>query len=153
MSFKASSVVEPRTSPDQTSLKDPRPSSALQRIRSPATETSVPAAHFAAGAVASAAPGGGSGAPSSLLALKEGTMRPQGLEGDRPGGNSFGGDTTGLRLPTATGSGEGPLAEQLLLQPATLSAACLGTSSAAGADAGTAATGMTDCLINKGVGV
>lgn len=149
MSFKASSVLEPMTSPDQTSLKDPRPSNALQRIRSPATETSVPAAHFTAGG-ASAEPGAGV-ATSSLLALKEGTMRPQGLEGDRPGGNNFGGDTTGLLLPTATGSGEGPLAEAQLLQPATLPA-CLATSSATGGATVTAA-GITDCLINKGVGV
>jgi hypothetical protein len=54
------------------SLKDPRPSNALQRIRSPATETSVPAAHFTAGG-ASAEPG--AGVATSWRTLKGGFLK------------------------------------------------------------------------------
>ena len=45
----------------QASLKDPRPNNALHWIRSPATETSVPLAHLAAGGGAGASGGGTAG--------------------------------------------------------------------------------------------
>jgi len=117
-------------------------------------------AHLAAGGGAGASGGGTAGTAGTGPAPKagavgtaktssprDGTTRAPGLEGERPGGNSFRGDSTaGLCLPT-TGSTEGPLAVGCLAVEAGLET----TTSATGA--GAIGTGRRDCLSNKGVGV
>lgn len=58
----------------QASLKDPRPNNALHWIHSPATETSVPLAHLAAGGGAGASGAGTAGTAGTGPAPKAGAV-------------------------------------------------------------------------------